>query len=341
MAYPSMKSASVAALVAAALAGCTPKNAVEEFSGPTMGSTYSIKYVQTGPNQTPEYLQRETEAILAELDKQMSNYRPDSLIQAFNALPAHSCLPMPEPVLTLVRAGEHLSEETDGALDLTVAPLLALWGFGPQHGQRIPTAEEIAEARAYTGHQYLQVQDAQLCKEVALKVDFNSIAAGYAVDRVAARLDALGVHNYLVEITGELTAKGHKPDGSKWRIAIEAPKEGEREAMEVIALDGYSISTSGDYRNYFEKDGQRYSHTLNPKTGAPIQHRLASVTVADPSALRADGLSTALMVMGPDQGFVFAEQHRIAAVFVSRGEQGFVTKSTQTFDQLFGKERQP
>lgn len=327
--------------LATTLAGCFSQDSLESFAGPTMGSTYSVKYVRTAKAPGPEQLQRATETILAELDQQLSNYRPDSVIQQFNALPAGSCQTMPESLLYLVAAGEQLSKEGDGALDLTVEPLLELWGFGPHHGQRIPSADEIAALLPSIGHQHLRIEADKLCKATALKVDFNSIAAGYAVDRVSAQLEALGIHSFLVEITGELKAKGLKPDGTPWRIAIEAPKDGEREAMEVIKLDGYSISTSGDYRNYFEKDGRRYSHTLDPRTGAPIQHRLASVTVADPSAMRADGLSTTLMVMGPELGLAFAERQGIAALFVSRGEQGFVSKSTPTFDRLFGKERQP
>lgn len=306
-----------------------------------MGSTYSIKYVRTPKAPAPAALQRETETILAELDQQLSNYRSDSVIQAFNALPAGSCLKVPALMLRLVQAGEQLSVESQGALDLTVQPLLELWGFGPKHDQRIPSETEIAEARQRVGHEHLHIRGEELCKDVALKLDFNSIAAGYAVDAVSARLESLGVTRYLVEITGELKARGVKPDGSAWRIAIEAPKDDEREAMEVIRLDGYSISTSGDYRNYFEKDGRRYSHTLDPQLGAPIQHRLAAVTVADPSAMRADGLSTVLMVMGPEKGLAFAHQHKIAALFVSRTEKGFVSESTESFDRLFGKERQP
>lgn len=341
MSFTPLKPAMVAALVAAALAGCSPQDTLEVFSGPTMGSTYSIKYVRTAKTPELSVLQRETENILAELDRQLSNYRPDSSIQKFNALSAQECQTMPELLLGLVAAGEQLSVETEGALDLTIQPVLELWGFGPKQGRRVPSAEEIEQAKQQTGHQYLHVKGSELCKDIALKVDFNSIAAGYAVDLVAARLEALGVQSYLVEITGELTAKGRKPDGSEWRIALEAPKDDAREAMEVIRLDGYSISTSGDYRNYFEEQGRRYSHTIDPRLGAPIQHRLAAVTVADVSAMRADGLSTALMVMGPEQGLAFAEQKGIAALFVSRQEQGFSSQSTKSFDQLFGKERQP
>jgi len=139
-----------------------------------------------------------------------------------------------------------------------------------------------------------------------------------------------------VEITGELKALGQKPDGSPWRIAIEAPHDNERVAQRVIELDGYAVSTSGDYRNYFERDGKRYSHTLDPQTGAPIEHNLAAVTVVDPSTLRADGLSTVLMVMGPERGLAYAAQRKIAAFFVVRKGHEFVSKSTEAFDELFG-----
>src|SRR5690606_13115115 len=153
-----------------------------------------------------------------------------------------------------ISAGEQLSTETDGALDLTIEPLLNLWGFGPHgKGERIPAAEEIEQARQHVGHRYLRIDGEQLCKDAAVELDFNSIAAGYAVDLVIERLAALGVRSYLVEITGELKARGRKPDGSSWRIAIEAPQEGQRVAQQIIELDGYAVSTSGDYRNYFER----------------------------------------------------------------------------------------
>jgi len=302
-----------------------------------MGSTYSVKYVLRRGTPGPDELQRETEAILADLDRQLSTYRADSDIERFNGLPAGSCAPMPSEVRKLVVAGERLSEESGGALDLTVGPLLDLWGFGPHGaGERVPAAEEIAEARQRVGHAFLRVDGERLCKDAPVRVDFNSIAAGHAVDRVSARLEALGVDSYLVEITGELKARGHKPDGAPWRIAIEAPHDNERVAQKVIALDGYAVSTSGDYRNFFELDGRRYSHTLDPVAGSPVLHRLAAATVVDPSALRADGLSTILMVLGDERGLAFAERQGIAAFLVVREGHGFITKSTVAFDRLFG-----
>lgn len=327
----------IVAVLAAALTGCLFQDKVESFGGPTMGSTYSVKYVAGDQAAAKEQLQRETESILAEIDKQLSTYRADSDIETFNALPAHECMVMPSGVRELILAGQQLSEESNGALDLTIEPLLNLWGFGPQgRGERVPSAEEIDNVRQNIGQQYLRIDGEQLCKDAAVQVDFNSIAAGYAVDQVVAALVASGVSSYLVEITGELKAQGHKPDGAPWRIAIEAPRDNERVAQRIIELDGYAVSTSGDYRNYFERDGKRYSHTLDPRTGAPIDHHLAAVTVVDPSTLRADGLSTVLMVLGPERGLAFAAERKIAAFFVIREGQEFVSRSTEAFNELFG-----
>ncbi|MGE8495954.1 MAG: FAD:protein FMN transferase [Pseudomonas sp.] len=323
--------------LAVVLAGCGVSERVEEFGGPAQGSTYSVKYVRN--NATPDIatLKGEAEAIFAEIDQQMSTYRSDSLIEQFNAAPAGTCMAMPEGVLKLVETGNTLHRESEGAFDLTLEPLLDLWGFGPKGGdqRQVPEAQALQEARNRVGQQYLHVQGDQLCKELDLQVDFNSIAAGYTVDRIIARLVELGVKSYLVEVTGELKAVGRKPGDQPWRIALEAPRDDERVAQRILELDGYGISTSGDYRNYFEQDGVRFSHTLDPHTGAPITHKLAAVTVADASTLQADGLSTVLMVLGPERGFDYAEAAGIAAFFVTRDGEAFVTRGTSAFEQLF------
>ncbi|WP_238474454.1 FAD:protein FMN transferase [Pseudomonas cavernae] len=300
-----------------------------------MGSHYSLKYVAQARAPGQQRLRAEVEAILAEVDAQMSTYRSDSLISRFNALPAGSCQAMPAPVLELVRVGETLARDSDGAFDLTIEPLLDLWGFGPQsRSERVPSAEEIAQVRANVGHQHLRIDGQQLCKDAAVQVDFNSIAAGYTVDRVARRLDELGLRSYLLDITGELKVRGRKPDGSPWRIAIEAPRDDRQVAQLTLALEGYGVSTSGDYRNYFEVGGQRYSHTIDPHTGAPVTHPLAAVTVVARSALRADGLSTLLMVLGTERGLAFAEEKGIAALFVSRDGSGFRSRASSAFRRL-------
>ncbi|WP_372242095.1 FAD:protein FMN transferase [Pseudomonas sp. Fl4BN1] len=317
------------------LAGCGGDH-LESVSGPTMGSTYSVQYVRHANGPAASLVKTEVEGILAEVDRQMSTYRSDSDIERFNDLPANSCQPMPEPVLQLVRVGEQLSRDSDGAFDLTVEPLLNLWGFGPQgREEKVPSAAALAEVRARVGYEQLHIKGAELCKDAAVEVDFNSIAAGYAVDRIAARLVELRIDSFLVEATGELKAVGHKVDGSPWRIALEEPRDDQQVAQRVIALDGYGVSTSGDYRNYFEQDGQRYSHTFDARAGKPITHQLASVTVIHPSTLMADGLSTLLLILGPEAGWDYAEKHAIAAFFVMRADTGFVTRSNPEFDRLF------
>ncbi|WP_057400215.1 FAD:protein FMN transferase [Pseudomonas fluorescens] len=320
------------------LSACGHGDSMESFGGPTMGSSWSIKYVRHAGLPAPAVVQIEVEKILAEVDRQMSTYRSDSDIERFNALPANRCQEMPAPILELVRVGEQLSVQSDGSYDLTVEPLLNLWGFGPQaREEKVPTAEALAEARQRVGREHLRIDGDQLCKDAAVEVDFNSIAAGYAVDTIAARLEAMGIHDYLAEATGELKASGRKADGSPWRIALEEPRDDRQVAERVMFVDGYGLSTSGDYRNYFEQGGRRFSHTFDARTGAPVSHGLASVTVIHPSALMADGLSTLLLILGPERGWDYAEKHDIGAFFVIRADTGFVTRSSHAFERLSGE----
>lgn len=332
-----LQGAGIITVMSLALAGCQPAERVEVLSGPTMGSTYTIKYVANKTTPAAESAGVVVQNILDEVDRQMSTYRTDSDLSRFNRLPAGSCEQMPAPVLELIGYADELSQLSEGRFDITIQPLLNVWGFGPASRDRqIPSEEAISEARTRMGHQHLSIESNQLCKEIDLKLDLNSIAAGYTVDRIAANFEVLGIHSYMIEVTGELIAKGKKPDGSPWRIAIEQPVgDGERVLQRVLEIDGWGVNTSGDYRNYFEEDGVRFSHTLDPKTGAPIAHNLAAVTVIDRSALVADGLGTVLMVLGKDEGMEFVKQHGIAALFVTRENGEFVSHASPDFEQLF------
>lgn len=325
------------ASISLALSGCQPAERVEVLSGPTMGSTYTIKYVANSGTPAADAAGVAVQAVLDEVDRQMSTYRLDSDLSKFNQLPAGSCALMPDPVVELVSYANELSALSDGQFDITIQPLLNVWGFGPNsRGKRIPTAEEIQAAKQQMGYQYLSINGNELCKSRDLKLDLNSIAAGYTVDRLAQRFEALGIHSYLIEVTGELIAKGKKPDGSPWRIAIEQPVDtGERVAQRILAIDGWGVNTSGDYRNYFEEDGVRFSHTLNPKLGAPISHNVAAVTVIDRSAMVADAVGTVLLVLGLDEGMEYAKQHQVAALFVVREGDKFVTYSSPKFNESF------
>lgn len=325
-------------VLAGVLAGCGNGDSLERFDGPTMGSRYSIQYVRHSSTPGAKAVQAEVENILAEVDRQFSTYRSDSDTVRFNTMPAGRCQVMPGPVLELIRVGEQLSSQSDGSFDLTVEPLLNLWGFGPQaREEKVPSAEALAEVQQRVGHNHLRIDGDQLCKDVAIELDFNSIAAGYAVDTIAAKLEAMGIHSYLTEVTGELKAAGKKLDGSPWRIALEEPRDDQQVVQKIIAIDGYGVSTSGDYRNYFEQGGQRYSHTFDARSGAPVLHTLASVTVIHPSALMADGLSTLLLILGPERGWDYAQTHDIGAFFVIRADTGFVTRTNQAFERLVGE----
>ncbi|MFW0888446.1 FAD:protein FMN transferase [Pseudomonas sp. PICF6] len=317
------------------LSGCGNGDTLERFDGPTMGSHYSIQYVRHSAAPGPKAVRAEVESILAEVDRQFSTYRSDSDIERFNALPADSCQIMPGPVLELIRVGEQLSSQSDGSFDLTVEPLLNLWGFGPQsRAEKVPTAEALAQVRQRVGHAHLRIDGDRLCKDAAVEVDFNSIAAGYAVDRIASRFKALGIDSYLAEVTGELKAAGRKPDGAAWRIALEEPRDDRRVAERVIEVNGYGVSTSGDYRKYFEQGGRRYSHTFDARTGAPVLHNLASVTVIHPSALMADGLSTLLLILGPERGWDYAEKYGVGVFFVLRDNDRFIVRTNDEFERI-------
>lgn len=333
-----LQGACLAWLLVVTLSACDSKSErVEVLSGPTMGSTYTIKYVYNTTTPAADAVGVAVQNILDEVDRQMSTYRLDSDIARFNQSPANTCMPMPQPVLELAQYGYELSRSSDGAFDLTLGPLLDLWGFGPQaRGKHVPSSDEIAAAKAKIGYQHVRVVNDQLCKDADVKVEFNSIAAGYTVDRISERFAELNIDSYMIEVTGELIAKGLKPDGTPWRIALEQPLgDGQRVIQRILEIDGYGLNTSGDYRNYFEEDGVRFSHTIDPQVGAPISHRLASVTVVDRSTLHADGLGTLLLVLGPERGLAFAEEHKIAAFFVMRDGEGFATQVSSEFSRIF------
>ncbi|MDR2307075.1 MAG: FAD:protein FMN transferase [Paucimonas sp.] len=316
------------------LAACDPAPTLERFGGPTMGSSYSIQYVRQPGGPAVAEVQAAVEGILQAIDAHYSTYRGDSMVSRFNQLPGNQCQAVDNDMLELVAFGQHLAEQSQGAFDLSVEPLLDLWGFGPQAREmRVPDPQALAQVRQRVGYRHLRIEGQALCKDAPIELDFNSIAAGHAVDLIAARLRAMGVDNFLAEATGELKAVGRKPDGSPWRVALELPREDRQIARQVIAVTGLAVSTSGDYRHYFEDNGRRYSHTFDARLGRPVRHDLAAVTVLDDSALLADGYSTLLLILGPERAWDFAIAHGLAAVLVTRAEGGFVSRGTPAFER--------
>lgn len=310
---------------------------VTPLIGSIMGTEFLIKVVDLTDKLTLVRLDEDVNRLLQDIDAKMSTYREDSELSRFNAAKTTEWFSVSYDMIEVVDYALQVSQMTDGAFDITVGPLVNLWGFGPdQHPDRVPTAERIKSEMARVDYQYVHFrEDPPALKKDRedIYLDLSALAKGYAVDRVADFLEGLGITDYMVEVGGELRLKGHNERGTPWRIAVERPSPEMRDIFSVMQLDDMGVATSGDYRNYFEQGGQRYSHTIDPRNGRPIDHRLASVTVIDESSMHADALATALMVAGPEKGGRLAEQHSMAAYFIIKSTDGFDVNVTEAFKQ--------
>lgn len=276
---------------------------------------------------------------LSKTTQQIAGWDKSSEISRFNAHQGTDWFAVSPDVARLSELALRLSAESAGVYDITIRPLITLWGFGSaqESADHVPAAEAIAAARARVGYQKLQVQrepPALRKTQADLHVELASLADGFATDSVGEYLESLGVANYMVEIAGEIRTRGSSPRGDAWRVAIEKPLDDGRAVQQGIRLHNAGLATSGDYRNFFMKDGKRYSHTLDPATGYPVTHRLASVSVVAQQGAEADAYATLLMAMGEVKGKAFADQHGLAAYFVWRSETGFAVYATPAFTQL-------
>lgn len=287
------------------VAGCNAKKEAS-LSGKTMGTTYHIK-VLIGHLDDLAGLQKKIEIRLDEINHSMSVFQKDSEISQFNAMGAHTLLPVSKDFLQVLKTAKTLHDQTQGAWDGTVGPLVDLWGFGKtKNTKQVPSAEAINKLLQQTGFQYVNIHpDNAISKSIAdISLNLGSIAKGYGVDQIAQVITQNGIQNYLVEIGGEVVAAGRRLDGQKWRIGINKPEKGSpyTEVYKVVTLENQALATSGDYRNFFEQDGKIYSHVIDPKTGFPLSNHVVSVTIIADDCTYADGLATAVMVMGPQQG---------------------------------------
>ena len=311
------------------LTACAAEEA--EFGGATMGTTWSVKVVDSPV--PPERLRASLAATLEQVNTLMSTYDPDSELMRFNAAPMRTPFVISTQTGEVIRLAQTIARATEGAFDVTVGPLVNLWGFGPrQQPVEVPTPDAIADARARVGFGRLHLRDGTLLKDAPLFVDLSAIAKGHAVDELASVLAEAGVGRFLVEVGGELRAAGLNASGRPWRVAIEAPKADTREIYRVVELRGMGLATSGDYRNYFETDVRRYSHMIDPRTGAPIAHRVASVSVLHTSVAEADGWATALNVLGLEDGMMIATREGLRAMFIIRDGDAFAAHASPAFE---------
>ncbi|MEZ5491819.1 MAG: FAD:protein FMN transferase [Gammaproteobacteria bacterium] len=308
-----------------------------QLTGYTMGTTYRLQIVEVPGSLATTQIQETIGELLTRLDRQVfSTYAEQSELSRFNRAPVGQPRRVSRELLEVAILARDISVMTDGAFDVTVGPLVNLWGFGPDNSlERVPAAQQIEAARAQVGYQYLQIDPEQsaLIRAADIYVDLSGIAKGYVVDQVAAYLDSIGIGSYFLEIGGELKIKGLKPGGAHWVPAVERPEDTAPQVYEILNSQGeeLALAGSGDYRNYFEIDGIHYSHEIDPRSGRPVTHNLAAVYVIDSDTARADALATAFMVLGYEAGLELATSHDLAVYFITRAEQDFEAHYTQSF----------
>jgi len=309
-----------------------------DLAGTTMGTTFNITLVDPPAELDLDRLNTAIHDQLEHIDGIASTYRDDSELSRFNADLSTGWIRVTPEFCHMISSANDISFMTDGAFDITVGPLVNLWGFGPEHSEdELPTGEEIAAAQTQVGYESLETDcdHSVIRKSLAtVYVDLSGWAKGYAVDQIAKLLDAQKLTNYLVEIGGELKVRGHNAEQQKFSIAIEKPLSISEMSYTLMRLSDVSVATSGDYRNFFVEDGIRYSHTIDPRSGYPVSHELTGVTVISNHTAYADAVATAFLVLGPKDGLALAEKLRIATYFLVRAEGGIVEKSSSQFEQL-------
>jgi thiamine biosynthesis lipoprotein len=316
---------------------------VFDAAGSTMGTAWSARAVlapgaqQANAAALVENLQRQLDTVVA----QMSHWEPASDLSRFNSAPAGSWRELPSAFYQVLSYALDVAESSGGAYDPCAGALVNSWGFGArgrydQAGFQVPADNAIAAIMARQDRLRVRLDAAarKVLQPGGVELDLSSVAKGYAVDQLARSLDLHGVHHYLVEVGGELRGAGVKPDGQPWWVTLEGVPDADEDAPTLVALHGLAVATSGDYRRHYQHLGARASHTLDPRTGYPIQNQVASVTVLHAECMAADALSTALSALGPEAGIRFAEEHQLAARFLLRGGKGLQEVSTTAFKAM-------
>jgi|TARA_B110000879_G_scaffold187956_1_gene250246 thiamine biosynthesis lipoprotein len=319
-------------LIFVLVSGCDHAPEIIKISGSKMGTSYHVTIVADQP--APADLADQIDQLLSAVDQSMSTYKSQSELSQFNRLPVSQQAKASDQLWAVLQTSEKIWRESSGAFDPTVGPVVDLWGFGPVVTEdEIPADQEIATALANSGFEHLLLNRSEqtISKQKTIALDLSAVAKGYAVDQVADLLEMLALPDYLVEVGGEMRLSGTNPEGNPWRVAIELPSL-MPQVQQVVAVNNSAVATSGDYRNYFEKDGVRYSHTIDPRNGKPITHNLASVTVMADRCADADAWATALMVLGEEEGMRIANKFSIPAYMLIREGETFRVLSSSAFE---------
>jgi len=321
--------------------GMRPVNGPVGFSGRIMGTGYSVS-LGSATRDLPK-LHQSVHDVLVSIDHTMSTWRSSSELSTFNTRRDLDWQAFSSATLKVVKHATQTSMATLGAFDATIAPLVNLWGFGAGQshfsaGFSTPSQNAVSKVVSEIGYQSIQIDESSNSirkLHYSAQLDLSGIAKGYAVDQVAKLLDAHGLDNYLIEVGGELRSRGKNAQNTPWRVAIERPYAKQQSAYRIISLANSAVATSGDYRNFYLNGGIRYSHSIDPRSGSPVNHELASVSVIAPTTMQADALSTAFMVMGPSDALAHANKHKIAAHLILKSETGALTEvHSQAFDSF-------
>jgi thiamine biosynthesis lipoprotein len=306
-----------------------------------MGTTWTVRLAEFLDDEAAAAVEGAIEVELEKVDAAMSTWREDSELSALNRHRDTTPVALSADTAAVLAEALRIGDVTGGAFDVTVGPLVQAWGFGTGQAEDPPSEAKVRELQAATGLDKLRLDPGAgtVAKAVpTVEVDLSGIAKGYAVDRVAEALEALGHERYMVEVGGEVRARGRNSDGQIWRIGIERPDAVRGSLQRIVPLDDAALATSGDYRDFRIVDGVRLTHILDPREGAPVHHRLASVTVLHPSCTTADALATGLMVLGPDEALALAERRGLAVLLLVRdGRGGFEERSSAAFEAAGGR----
>ncbi len=331
---------SVLALPLVFAVACKVKKQVLEIVGFSMGTTYKVVVVDHENRFQKADLQDAIEVALADVNKSMSNWDSTSEISRLNTIQAGTTMPVSQELAEVLSAASYVNKASEGRFDTTVGPLIELWGFGALGERKMPSDSDIATALAASGHTDSFIVDQGRVQKTQSDVQayLAAIGKGYGADHVGRALAAFGIEDYLVEIGGDLYASGRNPDGQPWQIGIETPSATSGGILGVVGVSGMGLASSGDYRNYFEEDGQRYSHLIDPQTGRPVTHKTASATVLAENAMLADAWSTAMLILGKDRGLEIAAAENVAVQFVERDQNSatlkFNTYTSEAFKSL-------
>lgn len=314
----------------------TPASTATVLDGKTMGTFWRVSVIGVDEAKA-QALRAKVQAQLDADDRLLSTWKNDSALMRFNHATDTRPWPVSEAMADIVTLSLRIGAKTHGAMDITVGPLVNLWGFGPyKQPVATPDAQAIAAAKARTGLQHLQVINQSgrqfLQKDIPdLFVDLSTVGEGYAADHLARLMEQEGISRYLVSVGGALVSRGMNGEGKPWRVAIQKPTDRENAVQAIVDINGHGISTSGSYRNYYELDGKRISHVIDPQTGQPITHKLVSVTVIAPTALEADGWDTGLMVLGPEKAQQVVREQGLAVYMIVKEGEGFKTWMSPQF----------